>query len=245
MCISPSNKRRFSLTVITPALNEEENLRKAVLSIIKDLEFLGIDWEIIIVDDGSTDSTGEIADRLSCEYSKIRVIHHKRPMGVGKSFKDGLTLATKEAVTYIPGDGENDPFEIIKYIDLLNFVDIINPFVINKYVRPKYRRVISAIYLWIINITFGTTFSYTNGNVIYKKKIFKKIHCEANSFFFQTELLLKSCKAGFLYAEVPIRIKQREKGSSKALTFKSLRTLCKEYIKLFLTINFGSFTYRL
>lgn len=213
---------QISLTVVSPALNEEKNIKDAAMGMVSALNTAGIDWEIIIVDDGSTDATGSITEELARKEPRIKVLHHQRPMGVGCSFRDGALTATKTAVTYLPGDGENDPGELIKYIHLLKHVDIIVPFVINREVRSKTRRFLSSLYLRIINLSFGTTFNYTNGNVIYKKGIFDKVQLQSNSFFFQTEYLLKATRAGFTFAEVPIRIRGRQKGESKALTLKIL-----------------------
>jgi hypothetical protein len=132
----------------------------------------------------------------------------------------------------LPGDGENEPGEVIKYISLLEHVDIIVPFVINKDARSRTRQFISGIFLKVINLSFGTNFNYTNGNVIYKRHIFNSVKQESQGFFFQTECLIKATWLGFTFAEVPIRIRGRLKGRSKAISFKSLRVLLWEYLRL-------------
>ncbi len=222
-----------------PALNEEKNLREAVQATALAFLKINIDWEIIVVDDGSADNTGTIAEELARQEKRIKVLHHQRPLGIGRSFRDGAIAATKEAVTYLPGDNENNPYEVIKYIDLLKHVDIVVPFVINKQVRPKLRQFLSALYIRIINFSFGTSFNYTNGNIIYKKTALNAVKVCANSFFFQTEYLLRTTQAGFTFAEVPIRILGRQKGKSKALSLKSLFILSKEFFSLLLSNFLG------
>ncbi|MFH1876323.1 MAG: glycosyltransferase family 2 protein [Candidatus Omnitrophota bacterium] len=230
-------KVQYSLTVVSPALNEEENVSAALEGMVAALNDAGIDWEIILVDDGSIDKTGALAEDCALREPRIKVIHHERPMGIGYSFRDGACAAAKDAVTYLPGDGENDPAEVIKYVGLLAHVDVVVPFVINKEVRSRTRQFLSKLYLAITNTSFGTNFNYTNGNVIYKRSILGALAVRSNSFFFQTEYLLRSTAAGFTFAEVPIRIRARLQGRSKALSFKSFRTLVVEFTRLFLELR--------
>lgn len=228
---------RHSLTIVVPALNEEENIIHAVDSMRADLRRADIDWELIIVDDGSADRTPEICDELSRAHAPhIRVIHHRRPLGIGAGIRDGVRAATKNAVTWLPGDGENDPYEIIKYTPLLEHVDFIVPFVINKDARSRRRQFLSRIYRAIVNATFGTSFNYTNGNVIYKRTVFDVVRQESSGFFFQTECLVKAARAGFIFAEVPIRIRTRLKGRSKAITWRSLKAVVRDYVRLVTSI---------
>ncbi len=229
----------YSLSIVVPALNEEENFKQASESMLADLGTAGIDWEIIIVDDGSTDATGKMADELARKMGpRVKVIHHAKPMGIGASIRDGVKAAAKDAVTWLPGDGENDPAEVFKYLPLIEHVDCINPFVINKDVRSRSRQRISGLFTTIINISFGTRFNYTNGNVIYRRKVFEAVRQESTGFFFQTECLVKASRAGFTIAEVPIRIRVRAGGESKALTFRSLKSVARDYLRLVAAVYF-------
>src|SRR5882757_3881130 len=84
----------FLISVLIPALNEEENIRASVLTVIKAAEAANnIPLEIILVDDGSTDRTGEICDQLAAEYPFVQAVHHATNMGQGSAIMDGLRLA--------------------------------------------------------------------------------------------------------------------------------------------------------
>ena len=179
----------------------------------------------------------ELAENLASGNTKITVIHHKRNMGIGYCFREGINNTKKKIVTWLPADGENDPSELIKYLMLLEHVDIVIPFALNVGIRSWLRRFLSATYLWIVNLSFGTMFNYTNGNVIYRREVFKSIQFDSNGFFFQTECLIKALRAGFIFAEVPVRLRQRRYGNSKALTAKSCCALVKEFITLFLAVH--------
>lgn len=231
--------RQPSLSITVPALNEECNLPKALESMIDDCRKFGVDWEVIIIDDGSTDGTGKLAEEMAVRHApRIKVLHHQRPMGIGASIRDGVQMATKDAVTWLPGDGENDPGEIFKFLPLLEHVDFVIPYVINKDVRSRSRQRLSRLFLTIVNATFGTFLNYTNGNVIYKRSLCAGIKQESTGFFFQTECIVKSIRRGYSFAEVPIRIRQRQKGASKALTLRSLRSVTSDYFKLIRSVYF-------
>ena len=228
-----------SLSVIVPALDEEMSLRPTVSGLIDVLNKAKIDWEIILVNDGSRDRTASIAGQLVKDNPKVKLINHERPMGIGACFRDGIKKSTTEAVTWFPGDGENNPDELIKYLSLIEKVDIVIPFVINKDVRPRARRFVSRLYLMIVDASFGTMFNYTTGNVIYRRKIFDAVKFKANGFIYQTECLVRSVRAGFTFAEVPVLLEKRNHGHSKILTFRSVMTQIFAFVKLFINIHFA------
>jgi D-sedoheptulose 7-phosphate isomerase len=229
--------KQISVTVVVPALNEEKNLEDAVTSIIATLENRGMDWEIILVNDGSTDSTGEIAIELASKNPRIKVLHHERPMGIGYNFREGVAISSKDAVSLLPGDGEACPYQILKWLPLLEHVDIVNPFIVNKDMRSWDWRMLAALYLLITNLSFGTTFRCITGNVIYRRGVFGVVNPEANGFFHQTECLVKAVRAGFTFAEVPVRLRGRLRGESKALSFRSFRAVVLDFLRLFIAIH--------
>ena len=219
-----------------PALHEEKNLRQAVRGLTDVLGQDGIDWEVILVNDGSTDQTKEIAIELVSTEPRIKLINHPKPLGIGRSFWDGVEASSKHGITWFPGDGENDPDELIKYLPLLEHVDIVIPFVINKEARSWRRRFVSKFYLWMVNLLFGTMFNYTTGNVIYRKTVFDVVEPRAHGFTYQTECLIRAVRSGFTFAEVPVHLGKRLHGHSKILTFQSVTKATWELIRLFFEI---------
>ena len=132
----------------------------------------------------------------------------------------------------LPGDNENDPLEIFRYHALLKSVDIVIPFVFNKHVRSAYRNALSFIYRFIINTTFLVNFNYTNGTVLYRKALLDELEFRSSSFFFQTDILVRTVKRNYLFAEVPYRMGMRSQGISKAITFPSLFMVIRGYLRL-------------
>lgn len=230
--IKPLARDDISLSVIVPALNEERSIQGAVEGLIAALCKTVREWDIILIDDGSSDGTGAVAESLARKEPRIHVIHHDRPRGVGYSFLEGVKASSKRVVTWIPADGENDPDELLKYLPLIEHVDIVIPFVINTRVRPPLRRILSAVFLAIINATFRTHFNYTNGNNIYRKSVFDAVTPRSNGFLVHAECLVKAVRNGFAFAEVPVVLKKRCTGDSKALRLNSLFSICREYLAL-------------
>ncbi len=230
------NNSEYKISVIMPALNEENNIKEAIVNVIVAFNKQNIKGEIVVINDGSTDSTKDIALSLIQQYPFIKIVEHRMPYGVGASFWEGVQKASGEIVVFIPGDGENDAYETLQYIELLEHTDLVIPYVYNTGVRPLSRRILSKLYKSILNITFGTELKYLNGTVMYRKLILNNINLKSTGFFFQAELVVKCIKNGYLYAEVPYAIQKRVYGDSKAVTFKSLLKICMDYLRIVLEL---------
>ncbi len=222
---------KFGISVIMPALNEEENIRDAVTNTLKAFVNLSINGEVVVINDGSTDKTKDIVNEIIKNDDRVKLVNHTTPHGVGKSFWDGVDHSTKEVVSMFPGDNENDPWETLRYFDLLDHVDIVVPFVFNKEARPFFRNVLSYVYRFIINATFHVNLNYTNGTVLYRKAILGDVNNRSSGFFYQTDILIRLLNKSYLFAEVPYRLGVR-KGLSKAVSFPSLLQVMRGYLRL-------------
>lgn len=227
---------KYKISVIMPALNEEDNISKALENVVKSFVQLDVLGEIILINDGSTDRTKMIVEELIDKYPFIQLICHDKPKGIGASYWEGVWKSKGEIVTMLPGDAENDAYEILRYLPLMDHVDIVIPFIYNKNVRSWKRRMISKFYKGIINLSFGMLLNYMNGTVMYRKCVQQNITLRSSGFFYQTELLIKCIKSGYLYAEVPCALSPRLCGESKALTFKSLFEVIRGYFSTVVSI---------
>ncbi len=221
-----------SLSIIMPALNEENNIELAMTNALSAIDDFGIDGELICIDDASTDQTLNIMQKVQSEDCRVRIFSNDASHGFGGSFWKGVSESKMGVVVVMPGDNENDPWEILRYFNLLEQVDIAIPFVYNKEARSMYRRILSYVYRTIINFTFITNLNYTNGTILYRTAILTELEYRSSSFFFQTDIIIRLIKKGYLHAEVPYRIEQRNDGISTAVSFPSLIQVIKGYIKL-------------
>lgn len=229
---------RPTVTVVMPALNEGRNIAAAIRSTLDTFDALGIRGELIAVNDGSTDNTADIVSAYMRKDPRVSLLTHESPGGIGGAFWDGVRSSSFDIVTMFPGDNENDPADALRYIDLFAHVDMVVPFIYNKASRGAFRQILSFAYRTIINLSFMTNLNYTNGTVLYRRSILSGLELKSTGFFYQTELLVKTIRAGYLFAEVPSALKKRESGSSKAVTLHSLVNVLVSYCRLFKTVYF-------
>ena len=230
--------KNIDLSIIIPCLNEGKNILNTLCLINSGLINYKINAEIIAIDDGSTDNTLQVLESSLKEYKNLTIIKNSSNKGIGKSFSSGVKAAQGDFIVMIPGDNENNPMEVFRYFELRKDVDIIIPFIVNRNSRSLTRRLISSTYRFINNLFFGLTLNYMNGTVIYNSKIIKSIEISSVGFFYQTEILIKLIRLGYLYAEVPSILEERIHGSSKAISFKSLINVSISFVILFLDIHF-------
>ncbi|HNQ35365.1 MAG TPA: glycosyltransferase family 2 protein [bacterium] len=226
------------ISVVMPALNEEANIRAAAAAVLAAFDRFGAAGELVVVDDGSRDRTGELVRELQTFDPRVNLMRHPEPLGIGASFWDGVSVARGELVVMMPGDGENEPAEMLRYLALGREVDLVVPFIYNRQVRSTARNRISSLYRWIINVSFRVNFRYTNGTVLYRRSVLRDLELRSRGFFYQTELLVKLVRRGYLYAEVPCRLGARSTGRSKALTLASLRKVAAGYLALMREVYF-------
>ncbi len=240
--MTAENTAGIALSVIMPSLNEEDNVGQAVANALEAFDEFSITGEVVCVNDGSTDGTARIMEEWQQRDPRVRVVTHERPMGIGASFWDGVDNARGRCVVMLPGDNENDPAEIFRYHNLMDSVDMVIPFVYNKQVRSLFRNALSFAYRFIINTTFLVYFNYTNGTVIYRRAALKGLMFRSSGFFFQTDILIRLVKRGYLFAEVPYRLDLRKDGVSKAVSFPSLVQVMRGYMKLVRDVYFNPAT---
>lgn len=227
-----------SVSVIIPAYNEEKNLEATTGFLLERLKKNGIlDFEILIFDDYSTDSTGKIADELAKNYSQIKVIHNSKNMNLGYNITRGFQLATKEYAGFIPGDNETEPGILDDIFQNLGKVDIIIPYVKNPEVRPWGRRFLSKTYVIIINIAFGLNMKYYNGACYFKTAMVKKVPVSTYGFAYMTEILVKLLKSGASFIEAPMMNRARERGATKAFRIKNIVSVFKTFLHLFYEVQ--------
>ncbi len=224
--------KKPELCVIMPALNEQNHILDALRNSLCAFDDHNINGEIVVINDGSTDDTMGLVAAEAEGDERVRLIDHDTPMGIGASFWEGVENARADFVVMLPGDNENDPWEIFRYFRLLEQVDLVIPFVFNKEVRSLYRNGLSYLYRFIINTTFHVYFNYTNGTVLYRKALLEEMEYRSEGFFFQTDILIRSAKRGYLFAEVPYQLGTRKAGLSKATTFPSFVQVMRGYLRL-------------
>lgn len=216
-----------------PALNEQENVADAVRSTLESFRRHGIDGEVIVINDGSTDHTRDVVAQIMSTHSNVRIINHEKPHGIGKSFLDGVWHSEMDVVVLLPGDNEISADETLSFFRLMKQVDIIVPFVHNVEIREFSRQLTSSAFKFIINRTFGLNLNYTNGAVFYRRVLLTSTKIQSFGFFFQAELLVRLIRKGYLFAEVPTFLSLRKAGRSTAISIPSFLDVAFCFVRLF------------
>jgi len=228
-----------SLSIVVPALNEEHNLEPAIKSIKCALRGNIDDYEILVFDDGSTDLTGKIADKIARSDPNIKVSHNQKNMGIGYCYRGGVKLANKEHICFIPGDNENTRESLRKLFSLIKSKrkDIILTYIGNKGFRPLHRRIISESFVTFMNLLFNLRLRHYLSGAVYKTALVKKIKITTNSIAYQAEIIVQLIKAGHDYIEVGMNVQNRA-GKSKIFKIKNLAGIAKTVCALFFEIYF-------
>jgi dolichol-phosphate mannosyltransferase len=212
--------------LILPTYNEAENIDALVRAADTQLESIGVGHTILVVDDGSPDGTGEIADRVAAELPPVRVLHRPRKAGLGRAYLAGFAMALAagaELILEMDSDFSHDPADLPRLIAASEAADLVLG---SRYVPGggitewgRLRRLLSRGGSAYARILLGVPVrDLTGGFKCFHRQVLEAIdleHVHADGYGFQIELTYKAVKAGFTVAEVPILFRERRVGSSK------------------------------
>ncbi len=219
---------RKSISVFFPALNEEGSVEKLTRDLLDILRPVFERGEVIIVDDGSTDQTGEIADRLARENDGwVRVIHHKASKGYGNALKAGFEAARYDLVFFTDGDYQFDVRDLSRALPLIDQYDIVVGYRHNRQ-DPRHRLVLSRGYNLLIRLLLGVKLRDIDCSFkLFRRAAIDKIKIESGGYFVDTEIMARGVEQGFSIKEIPVRHLPRTSGVSK-IKMKHIYTTLQE-----------------
>lgn len=201
------------ISLVLPGYNEEESVEAAVRESLDILRSFTDRYEIILIDDGSTDGTGGIADRLGAEFPAVRVIHNPVNLGVGSGVLIGFKAARYELVTH---NGMDRPFDLKDLERILPLFPAADAVVVQREDRSAhspYRRLTSVVNYWLIRLLFGVRLYDFNFVQVYKKEVLEAVTVTSRSAAFVTpELLIRAHDLGFKLAQIKLPFHPRKKG---------------------------------
>lgn len=223
---------KLGLSVVIPAYNEEENTAECLNKVHSILKNSNYDWEIIFVNDGSKDKTGEIAKSFTSKIKQLKVIENRPNKGYGGSLNSGFKAATKEFIAFVPADNQFDFSEIHKLVDMQvsSGADIVSGIRLGGGADPFLRKVNRFGWNSILTILFGRLATDVDcGFKLFRRSILEKIHLTSNGALIDTQLFAAAKARGFKIAETPVthlpRVAGKSTGANPAVIFKAFKEL--------------------
>ena len=229
--------RAPGLSIFFPAYNDAGTIASLALVAHMAARTLTDDYEVIVVDDGSPDHTGELLDEMAKTFPWLKVVHHGKNRGYGGALRTGFETASKELVFYTDGDAQYDPRELVKLWPALTpEVDFVNGYKISRH-DPPHRIVIGRLYHWFVKLAFGLKLRDVDCDFrLMRRRVFEKVKLTRSSGVICVELMKKVQDHGYRIAEVPVHHFHRSYGKSQFFNFprvaRTLRDLTRLWFEL-------------
>lgn len=225
--------KKESITFFFPAYFDEKTIPSLVKETNTILEKSKRDYEIIIIDDNSTDNTSKIADKLAVKMKKVRVIHNKENKGYGGTLTIGFSNAKKNLIGFTDGDGQFEVKNLTKFLKTIEKTDIVIGYRKNR-TEGLTRKIFHKSYKIYLFLALGMKLKDPDcGFKLLKRKDFKKIKPNSKSGFFSAEMLYNAQKKGLKIKEIPLKHLPRKFGKSKCFTIKEIFTMGIEVFKMY------------
>jgi len=220
-----------SISCVIPLYNDESTVRTTVEALVSVLGALKAEYEIILVDDGSPDKAGEIADLLSQSNRNIRVLHHERNLGYGQALRGGFDIATKRFVFFTDGDGQYEMKDLHKAWPKLDEYKAVIGYPERRADGLK-RIVVSKVYNAICRLYLGLAVKSINCSFkIIERKFFRNNKLYSKGGFIDGEIVSKLFRKGYKIAEIPVSHCKRTFGRSTFLKISYISNILSEMRK--------------
>ncbi|MDD5005773.1 MAG: glycosyltransferase family 2 protein [Candidatus Omnitrophica bacterium] len=215
-----------SFSFVTPAYNEQENIRKIVGDAYNFLNRNFSDFEIIVVDDGSKDNTPKVCEELTSAYKdKLIVIRHLKNRGYGAALRTGLFSAKKDLVFYTDADNQFDIKEIVNFMPYIDDYDLVIGYRKNRN-DVLLRKLCAFVYNRFIFLLFNLNVRDIDCSFkLFKRNSLRRLSIDRDEFFVDTELLLKAKLENLKIKELPVTHFPRRAGKSTVKLSNILATL--------------------
>ncbi|MFH1582988.1 MAG: glycosyltransferase family 2 protein [Candidatus Falkowbacteria bacterium] len=232
-----ADNKIYSISAFFPCYNDKGTIATVVLETKATLEKITDDYEIIVIDDGSTDGSRELLLKLQHDVPQLKLVMHEENKGYGGALRSGFNKASKELVFYTDGDGQYDVKELLLLLEnLTDDADMVNGYKLSRQ-DPWHRIIIGYIYQYAVKFLFQLKIRDVDCDFrLLRRKIIDKIRLESNTGTICVELIKKIEYAGFKIKEVGVSHFYRTYGSSQFFSFKRIAKTLRGLIILWFDI---------
>ncbi len=222
-----------SISVFFPAYNDAGTIASMIVLADRTLRRLTNDYEIIVVNDGSTDHTAQVLTEMESKYTRLRVIHHPTNLGYGGAIRTGLNSATKELIFYTDGDAQYDVRELESLLPLMTAeTEWVNGYKINRS-DPLHRVWIGKLYCWAVKLSFGIKIKDVDCDFrLIRRSGYERVKLYSSSGTICVEMMKCFQDAGLRFAETPVHHFHRAYGKSQFFNFRRLFKTLKDLSRL-------------
>jgi len=227
-----SQKRKYSWSIVIPAFNEESIVQEVVQKALDFLRSRVSDYEVVVVNDGSSDGTSDVLEKLKKQNPELRVIHHEKNMGIGCAWRTLYRSAKKDFIFTCPADGQFDPFDFSYAEKLLDNYDAVSIFRIARK-DSLARKIISSVNRLMNKYLCGLSLRDVNWVKVYRRDILRNIEYTSVTPFIETEIFAKIKKNGGRITEVGAPHHPRTTGRATGGDLSLIFNTTKELLLLF------------
>ena len=228
---------RASISAFFPAFNDDGTIASMVVETDRVLKSVTDDYEIIVVNDGSMDSTQEVLEELTNFYPALSILRHEKNMGYGAALISGFVNSTKDYIFYTDGDAQYDVRELTVLLEALEEnTSVVNGYKITRS-DPLHRIIIGHIYNRVVKLLFNIKLKDVDCDYrLIKRSVFEKIRLKSPSGIICVELIKKLESSGFKFKEVPVHHYFRTHGKSQFFNFRRVFAVGVGLIRLWVEL---------
>jgi glycosyltransferase involved in cell wall biosynthesis len=232
-----SNSGSYGVSVFFPAFNDQDSIAKLIHEAMEVALRITNDFEVIVVNDGSSDGTAAALNDLAGREPRLRVIHHPHNRGYGGALRSGFESATKDLIFYTDGDGQYDVREMANLIPLMvEDVDVVNGYKIRRSDNRR-RIVLGAIYKFLARWMFGLPIRDVDCDFrLMRREAIQSVTLTSTSGCVCAEMIYKLSRAGYRFAEAPVHHYPRLHGQSQFFTLRRVARTGRDFFRLWLKL---------
>lgn len=231
-----ANEAPLRISLFFPVYRDEATVARVAAKALAVLQETAAEYEVIIVNDGSPDRAGAVADELASRNPRVRVIHHERNLGYGRALQTGFAAARFEWICFTDGDDEYEVSDLRKLLRLRDYYDLIITFrYAKRYSGP--RIFISYVYNKLLRFVFETRYrDISCGLRLIRKEVADELQLQSTSPFVGAEIAIKTMLKGFRVGEVGVQTFPREFGKGSSTSLRNIVATIRDMKRVYRTV---------